>query len=230
MINHKEKNWAEFGLDRRINEFLAMRNRRCQFFQNGNYILRQVMMRDEFEHFINGSRIFKNLSLEPRDQEFFKIPHRYDYLNESYPESWKKQTQFVIAQLLYLKELLMLQYQDTPRLEFRMTRSFFRIHFAIFEHLNSNLLGVSTNTGYVFVNDTHLNNKFLTEFGNIWEDGSMPQLQTNQEWDLFFSLIISFLENDIKRRKYPRRFDVKKILKEEIDFPDRTMDDRDEES
>jgi hypothetical protein len=89
---------------RRLEDFFRIRQQRRQYFEDANYIIRLLFMRNEFEAWLNGERLFKRLSAKDKVEQL-------DYL---------------------LRILTTLTWHNQPRLLLRMTTSVLRMQYSLF--------------------------------------------------------------------------------------------------
>lgn len=102
-------------------------------------------------------------------------------------------------------------WNEEPRLQLRMTRSHLRIHYTIFEHEKTATSLISTNNGYLLIRDPTVEAFLYHEFSVIWEEGTLREPRTPDEWKTFFSEFIRMLQEDLDQNRQ-RHYDVKAYL------------------
>ena len=171
----------------RKEQFLKLRGKRRNLFKDGNYVLRVVFMRDEFEKFVNGERLFKHCEAPDR-----------------------------ISQIEYIKDLLKTKVRDSrPRLEMRLTKSHFRTQYAINTRPDgSDVLILNTNSGYAKVKNLGMEECLKKEFEIIWEDATYKGLRTAEEWVAFLDKLTKEIE---RRHNLASSFSEENRRGEEVD-------------
>ena len=158
---------AFLGEENRKGKFLQLREERRKIFANGNYVLRVVFMRDEFEKFVNGEKLFKHCEALDRT-----------------------------SQIEHIVGLLKTKVRDLkPRLEMRLTKSHFRAQYAINTRPDgSDVLILNTNSGYAKVKNMGMEEFLKREFEIIWENATYKGLRTTEEWVAFLGKLVKEID------------------------------------
>ncbi len=174
-----------FDDESRLTDFKVLRTKRKMLFEKGHYVMLHLLMRAEFEDFVNRRGLFKRL--DPQEQE---------------------------AQLLYIEEVLEEKDpNEQSRLQLRMTKSHFRGHFALFAQPDGvDVLVMSTNTGHIRAISPDLQSFFQHEFSVMWDHGVYQSLTTPEHWRGLFEAAKAHIG---KGEEHTRPFTVKGYLKPE---------------
>lgn len=185
-----EKQKVFFGERDRKKAYMELRDKRRSLFVTGGYILRLVLMRDELERFVNGDRLFKHCTPQQR-----------------------------IDQINYVLDSLALRtWNQKPRLEMRMTKSYFRMQYGIStSREGSDVLVLNTNSGFLKIADAGALEFLKREFDLMWEEGTYKGIRTTDGWTTFLQMLIAEIQ---KRIAHPElgKIDIKAMLEERFNI------------
>jgi len=185
----------KFGKTNIRQAFRDLRKQRKEVFENHKYRLQQLGMRDEFENWVKGYRLFRDIPLKNK-----------------------------CAQLEHLIKCLdNYTLQGVPRLEMRLTKSFFRSHYALYDGPDGQfpVTVLNTNNSYLYLKQPDANQLYYNEFWDLWENGTYEQLRHKDQWIEFLEKTMAFIEDAGKQTTKKKReqalaeYSVKELLGQE---------------
>ena len=168
-------------------EYFDVREERKKLFLSKSYRLQHIMQRDELENWLNGKKLYKNLSADLTSSQW-----AFDEGNI------RKRLKCQIQQIEHLINLcnlsVRIQGKSISTLELRLSKSYFRAQYGIYPIPKNPEVVVNSNQGYFKYRGKRIASFYENEFDHLWDANCYQQLTTKIQLIKFFKFILVKLQ------------------------------------